>query len=88
MNIEDVTTGESWGCYFTAVDLLQDGKPVQEGESTDTAKPGVFESFGIIKTRDLENKLLEVIDSQSQKVYVVSWEDVRDVDRIEWHAED
>lgn len=81
----DITAGETWACrYRTTVMLGHDDKPVQNLKLGETAKgPGTVEGIGIIKTRDIERELLEVVDIQTQKTHVVAFQDVWDIDRAE-----
>lgn len=87
MKIEDITPGVSWACYFKAVDLLEDGRPVT-GEPSEHARPGIYEGFGLIKTRDVENSLVEIVDYETQRNYVVNWNDCWGVDEVEWREAD
>lgn len=88
--IDDITAGESWACYFkvrTFVDddgkwvdtsKLKAGEPVLEGS------PGDYKGFGIITTRDTAKRLVEVLDLDCEKRWVVSYEDCWGVDKVEW----
>jgi hypothetical protein len=42
------------------------------------------EKFGIIKTRDSEHELVEIIEVDSEETYVVKWDDCWDLDEVEW----
>jgi hypothetical protein len=44
----------------------------------------VTESFGLIKTRDVDNQLVEVIDIESKERHIVHWDDCRGLDEVEW----
>ena len=46
------------------------------------------ERFGVIKTRDSERELAELVDINSQDTYVVKWEDCWDIDEVEWRDPD
>jgi len=41
--------------------------------------------FGVIKTRDCEQKLAEIVDAESSESHVVRWDDCWDLDEVEWH---
>jgi len=44
--------------------------------------------FGVIKTRDSEQQLAEIVDTESKNIYVVKWEDCWDIDEVEWRDPD
>ena len=44
--------------------------------------------FGVIKTRDTERELAEIVDTETQTAYVVKWEDCWDIDEVEWRDPD
>lgn len=81
----DITAGEPWGCRYRVTRMLdKDGKPVknlQIGEAA--AGPGEVEGVGIIKTRDVEKELLELVDIETQEVFVVSFANVWNIDTVE-----
>ena len=81
----DITAGETWACrYQTKIMLGHDGEPVSNLKPGETAAgPGIVEGVGIIRTRDLEKELFEIIDIQTQRTHVVSFADVWDIDRAE-----
>ena len=93
MDIRDIPTGESWGCRFrTTVFLDGDGKPIsaqnlQLGQAH-PGEPGVYESIGVIQVRDLERELVQLQDIETFNQYTVSFDDIWDVDTIEWTNEE
>jgi len=46
------------------------------------------ELFGVIKTRDTERELAEIVDLETDTVYAVRWEDCWDIDEVEWRDPD
>jgi len=54
---------------------------IREGLSTQ-------ELFGVIKTRDSERELAEIIDTETQTTHVVQWSDCWDIDEVEWRDPD
>lgn len=40
--------------------------------------------LGVITVRDQENQLVRVRDTESDQEYVTSWNDVWDIDTVEW----
>jgi hypothetical protein len=45
---------------------------------------GVYEGIGILLARDTEKRLVELQDEKSKKKFVVSFDDIWDVDDIDW----
>lgn len=88
--IESIVAGESWGCQFrvhTFVD--KDGQPIdttnlQVGQPVVGGEPGYYENFGVIQTRDTRKRLVEVYDPKQERTWIVGWDDVWAVDRVEW----
>ncbi len=89
MELENCNPGESWACRFRTTTFLDpDGTPVrannlQLGESH-PGTPGVYESLGVIKTRDLENGRVRLVDTVTTQEFVVDREDIWDIDTVEW----
>lgn len=88
MNLKDLTTGQSWACKFKVTTFLDQGGNVVDANLSVGEKhpgsPGLYESLGIIKVRDVENNLVQVIDTKTQKEFCVDWENCWDPDTIEW----
>ena len=87
-DIADITVGESWACEFTTTTFLDEsGVPVsvnlQVGQSHPGA-PGEYTSIGVIQVRDRDNRTVQLLDTRSNQTFVVSWDNIRDVDRVEW----
>jgi hypothetical protein len=82
--IEEITPGKSYGCMFKVVTMLDEfGRP--PGLSDVPLKgPGEYEGFGILQSRDLENRMVELYDEKSRKMFVVSFDNIWDIDDIEW----
>jgi hypothetical protein len=89
MNIQDIPAGESWGCRFKITTFLDEsGKPVAARNlaigQTHPGQPGVYEGIGVIQVRDIENRRVQLQDVATFEQYTVSFDDVWDVDTIEW----
>ena len=87
IDILDITPGESYACKFrveTMLDAL--GRP--PGLS-DTPLAGVqmYESLGVLMQRDTEQRLVKVQDEKSKKAFVVSFDDIWDIDTVDWVEE-
>lgn len=89
MNIEDIEVGKSYACNFKVKTFVDtDGNPVDTsnlkvGERV-PGMPGEYTGFGIIVTRDVNSRLLEIWDEKYQKTWIVAWQDTSDVDEVEW----
>ena len=81
----DITAGEPWGCRYRVTRMLdKEGNPVKNLQVGQTAAgPGSVEGVGIIKTRDFDKELLEVVDVETQEKFVVTFADVWDIDTVE-----
>jgi len=84
INIEDITPGNSYACKFRVETMLDTfGRP--PGLS-DTPLAGVkmYESIGILMQRDSDQRLVKLKDEKSSKEFVVPFDDIWDIDTIEW----
>jgi len=89
MEIEDIKAGRSYACYITVAELVdKEGEPLENATEGDAYAVRQREVFGVIKTRDTEKQLVEVIDTDTGKSYTVGWEDCRDIDEVEWRDPD
>lgn len=91
MEINELESGASYGCKFRVQTFVDsNGKPystrhLQPGDAVVDAKPDEYIGFGAISKRDVERKLLEIVDLENQGfTWTVSWHDVWDIDTIEW----
>lgn len=93
MNIEDIEIGKSYACNFTVKTFID-----ENGEPVDTSKlgvgervpgmPGEYNGFGVIVTRDVANRLVEIWDNTYERNWIVSWDNTSDVDEVEWVEEE
>lgn len=87
MKIEDITPGKSYACKFRVETMLDTlGRP--PGLS-DTPLAGVkmYESLGVLIQRDSDQRLVKLQDEKSKKEFVVSFDDIWDVDEVEWQED-
>lgn len=85
MNIEDITPGKSYGCKFKVTTMLDTmGRPAPNLSDVPLKGPGEYEGFGILQKRDLESRLVELYDEKSKKLFRVSFDDIWDIDDIEY----
>ena len=83
-NIEDIQPGKSYGCKFKVTTMLDTfGRPPGLSD-TPLKGPGLYESFGIIQVRDLQTRLVELYDEKSRKTFRVSFDDIWDIDDVEY----
>jgi len=86
--INDIPPGESWATKFRTTTFCLDGVPVTATNlalgQPHPGEPTVYEGLGIIKTRDKDSELLELIDTQSQQQFTVNYADCWAWEPIEW----
>jgi len=82
--IEDIIPGNSYGCMFRVTTMLDELNRPAGLSDTPLKGPGKYEGFGILQSRDLDQRLVELYDEKSRKMFVVSFDDIWDVDDIEW----
>ena len=83
LTINDIQAGKSYACKFKVKTLLyKGGKPTDVLSTNNDIKD--YESFGIIQQRDIENKLLAIIDQKTNIKFIVDFDSVWDVDTVEW----
>ena len=87
---DDITSGDMWACKYRTTRMLgHDGNPVRNLAVGETARgPGLYESLGVIVTRDRMNQRLEVVDVHDQTRHVVNYSDVWDIDRAVLEADE
>tara|TARA_B100001113_G_C20959257_1_gene556726 strand:+ start:289 stop:579 length:291 start_codon:yes stop_codon:yes gene_type:complete len=88
ITIGEVQPGKSYACKFkvqTMVDM--NGKP--HPNLTDVPLKGVtnYIGLGIMLQRDSEKKLVKLKDTESKKEFVVSFDDIWDIDEAEFSEE-
>lgn len=85
MEIKDIQAGSSYACYYKIVEMTDEqGLPV-EPDSPRADKLRAREGFGVIKTRDTEKQLVEIIDTETKNTVVVGWDQCWGIDEVEWH---
>lgn len=85
IDIRDIAVGGSYACKFRATCMLDElGRPAPNLSDVPLKGPGVYESLGVIKIRDVEQELVELEDTKTNRTFVVPWEDIWDIDTVEW----
>lgn len=88
IDITEIVPGQSYACKFkveTMVDTF--GRPAPNLSDTPLAGVKVYEGLGILKQRDLEQRLVVLMDEKSRKDFVVSFDNIWDIDEVEWSEE-
>lgn len=89
IDIEDVVPGNSYACKFkvrTMLDTL--GRPAPNLSDQPLAGEGNYEGLGVLVARDLNTRLVKLQDEKSKKEFVVSFDDIWDIDTVDWVEED
>jgi len=60
------------------------GRPAPNLSDVPLKGPGLYEGFGILMQRDTEKELVKLVDDKSKREFVVPFEDIWDVDEVEW----
>lgn len=85
MKIEDIQVGESYAAKFrvkTMLDVM--GRPAPNLSDQPLGGVKMYEGLGVIMQRDVKSRLVKVKDEKSEKEFVVSFDDIWDVDEVEW----
>jgi len=87
IKIEDITPGKSYACKFRTTTMLDTmGRPAPNLSDVPLKGPGLYEGFGVLTTRDMDSRLVKLIDEKSSKEFTVSFDDIWDVDSVEWQT--
>jgi len=86
--IEEITPGNSYACKFRLKNIPLDewGRPGGMMSLADVPikKYGDYEGFGFLLQRDLEQRLVRIGDAELKKDFIVSFDDIWDLDDVEW----
>lgn len=84
MKIEDIEVGKSYACKFKTETMVDTYGRIPGLSDTPLAGVKMYEGLGILVQRDTEKRLVKVQDEKSSKHFVVSFDDIWDVDEVEW----
>ncbi len=85
VNIEDITPGKSYAAKFKVQTMLDDlGRPAPNLSDQPLKGVGEYQSLGILIARDMDKRLVELKDEKTGKQFVVGFDDLWDVDDVEW----
>ena len=88
IDIRDITPGKSYACKFKTTTMLDTmGRPAPNLSDVPLKGPGLYEGFGILMQRDTEKELVKLVDDKSKREFVVPFEDIWDVDEVEWQEQ-
>jgi len=85
IEIENITPGNSYACKFrveTMLDAL--GRPAPNLSDQPLAGVKMYEGIGVLMQRDTDQRLVLLKDEKSSKEFVVSFDDIWDIDEVEW----
>lgn len=83
--IEDVKPGNSYACKFKVKTMLDTlGRPAPNLSDTPLKGEGMYEGVGVLSARDMNTRLVRLIDEKTEKEFVVSFDDIWDIDVVEW----
>jgi len=83
--IEDVVPGKSYGCKFKVKTMLDDlGRPAPNLSDRPLKGPGEYEGFGVIQVRDMNSRLVELYDTTARKTFRVEFDNIWDIDEVEY----
>ena len=85
IEIENITPGNSYACKFrveTMLDAL--GRPAPNLSDQPLAGVEMYEGIGVLMQRDTDQRLVLLKDEKSSKEFVVSFDDIWDIDEVEW----
>ena len=85
IKIEDVKPGQSYACKFRVECMLDTfGRPHPNLSDTPLKGVGTYEGLGVLMSRDMKSRLVELEDEKSKKKFVVPFDDIWDIDTVEW----
>tara|TARA_B100000212_G_scaffold341922_1_gene326614 strand:- start:574 stop:846 length:273 start_codon:yes stop_codon:yes gene_type:complete len=84
IKIEDITPGKSYACKFKTETMLDTYGRIPGLSDTPLKGVGTYEGLGILMQRDSDQRLVKLQDEKSKKEFVVSFDDIWDVDEVEW----
>lgn len=88
IDIRDITPGESYACKFRVETMLDTlGRPAPNLSDQPLSGVKLYEGTGLLRQRDVEQRLVVVYDQASKRDFVVSFDDIWDVDTVEWQEE-
>lgn len=88
IDIQDITPGESYACKFRVETMLDEFGRLPGLSDTPLKGVGTYEGVGVLLQRDLDQRLVKLQDEKSKREFVVSFDDIWDIDTVEWSSAD
>jgi hypothetical protein len=86
--IDDIPQGESWATRFRVTTFCVDGVPVRaknlQPGHVHPGTPQTYEGLGVIRKRDKNHRLVELVDTRTQLTFTVAYDDCWEWDTVEW----
>jgi|TARA_B110000444_G_scaffold255648_2_gene290400 hypothetical protein len=87
IDIRKVEAGKSYACKFKVEHMLDTFGRIPGLSDTPLAGLGWYEGFGELMQRDSEKELVKILDEKSKKEFVVPFDQIWDVDVVEYVEE-
>lgn len=84
IDIQDVTPGASYACKFRVETMLDEFGRLPGLSDTPLKGVGTYEGVGVLLQRDLDQRLVKLQDEKSRREFVVSFDDIWDIDTVDW----
>ena len=84
IDIENIVPGNSYACKFRVETMLDTFGRIPGLSDTPLKGVGTYEGIGILMQRDIEQRLVKLKDEKSSKEFVVSFDDIWEIDEINW----
>jgi hypothetical protein len=87
IDIRKVEVGKSYACKFKVEHILDEYDRIPGLSDTPIKGLGWYEGFGELMQRDSEKQLVKILDEKSKKEFVVPFDQIWDVDVVEYVEE-
>ena len=87
IDIREVEVGKSYACKFKTEQVLDEFDRIPGLSDTPLKGLGWYEGFGELMQRDSEKELVKILDEKSKKEFVVPFDQIWDVDVVEYVEE-
>lgn len=85
IKIEDIVPGKSYAAKFKVQTMCDTfGRPAPNLSDTPLAGVKEYQGLGILQARDMDQRLVQLKDERSGKEFVVPFDDLWDIDDVEW----
>lgn len=84
IDIENIVPGNSYACKFRVETMLDTFGRIPGLSDTPLKGVGTYEGIGILMQRDTEQRLVKLKDEKSSKEFVVGFDDIWEIDEINW----